>query len=104
MSKDFEINAMKTSSDAIVNVLKSLANPDRLMILCHLAQQELNVSQIEKSTQILQPTLSQQLMMLRKSQVVSTRREGKQIFYSILDPKLKVILNTFYEHYCLPHI
>ena len=104
MSKDFEINAMKTSSDAIVNVLKSLANPDRLMILCHLAQQELNVSQIEKSTQILQPTLSQQLMMLRKNKVVSTRRQGKQIFYSILDPKLKIILNTFYEHYCLPHI
>ena len=100
MQKDLEIEAMKTSANTIVNVLKSLANTDRLMILCHLAKQELNVSQIEQSTQILQPTLSQQLMMLRKSQVVKTRREGKQIFYSILDPKLSVILNTFYEHYC----
>ncbi|HBO72979.1 MAG TPA: transcriptional regulator, partial [Acinetobacter sp.] len=69
-------------------------------ILCHLAKQELNVSQIEELTQIFQPTLSQQLMMLRKSNVVATRREGKQIFYSISDPKLRVVLTTLYENYC----
>lgn len=102
MQKDLEIAAMRESAGTIVNVLKSLANTDRLIILCHLAKQELNVSQIEESTQIFQPTLSQQLMMLRKSKVVSTRRDGKQIFYSILDPKLKIVLNTLYEHYC-PH-
>ncbi|WP_436870554.1 metalloregulator ArsR/SmtB family transcription factor [Acinetobacter courvalinii] len=100
MQKDFEIDAMRESASTIVNVLKSLANTDRLIILCHLAKQELNVSQIEEITQIFQPTLSQQLMMLRKSNAVSTRRDGKQIFYSILDPKLKAILNTLYEHYC----
>ena len=102
MQKDFEIDAMRESAGTIVNVLKSLANTDRLIILCHLAKQELNVSQIEEITQIFQPTLSQQLMMLRKSNAVSTRRDGKQIFYSILDPKLKAILHTLYEHYC-PH-
>lgn len=103
MQKDFKIEAMRESAGTIVNVLKSLANTDRLIILCHLAKQELNVSQIEELTQIFQPTLSQQLMMLRKSNVVSTRRDGKQIFYSILDPKLKIVLNTLYENYC-PHV
>ncbi|AZB90710.1 transcriptional regulator [Acinetobacter pittii] len=81
-------------------MLKSLANTDRLLILCHLAYEELNVSQIEEKTQITQPTLSQQLMMLRKSDVVSTRRDGKQIFYSIKDDNMHSILNTLHQLYC----
>ena len=52
---------MRESADTVVGILKSLANSDRLLILCHLSQQELNVSQIEEITQIHQPTLSQQL-------------------------------------------
>ncbi|ENS4016230.1 helix-turn-helix transcriptional regulator, partial [Acinetobacter baumannii] len=52
-------------------------------------------------TQITQPTLSQQLMMLRKSDVVSTRRDGKQIFYSIKDDKMHSILNMLYQLYCI---
>ncbi|CAG2156686.1 unnamed protein product [Oppiella nova] len=90
MSSDLEIDVMRESAASVVTILKSLANTDRLLILCHLAQEELNVSQIEEKTQINQPTLSQQLMMLRKSDVVSTRRDGKQIYYSIKDQKLMV--------------
>ncbi|WP_032029501.1 metalloregulator ArsR/SmtB family transcription factor [Acinetobacter baumannii] len=87
--------------DLIYYSPKSLANTDRLLILCHLAHEELNVSQIEEKTQITQPTLSQQLMMLRKSDVVSTRRDGKQIFYSIKDDKMHSILNMLYQLYCI---
>lgn len=100
MNTDLEIASMHDSIDIVVTILKSLANTDRLFILCHLAKQELNVSQIEEMTQINQPTLSQQLMMLRKSDVVSTRRDGKQIFYSIKDKKLIQVLNTLYQVYC----
>ena len=100
MNNALEIKAMRDASEQVVTVLKSLANTDRLIILCHLSQQELNVSQIEQITQIHQPTLSQQLMMLRKSDVVSTRRDGKQIFYSIQDEKLVTVLNTLYQLYC----
>ncbi|MEN8426270.1 metalloregulator ArsR/SmtB family transcription factor [Acinetobacter schindleri] len=100
MNTDLEITTMRDSADQVVGILKSLANTDRLIILCHLCQAELNVSQIENLTHIQQPTLSQQLMMLRKSDVVSTRRDGKQIFYSIKDQNLVVILNTLYQLYC----
>ncbi|POU20165.1 transcriptional regulator [Acinetobacter sp. ACNIH3] len=100
MNTDLEITTMRDSADQVVGILKSLANTDRLIILCHLYQAELNVSQIENLTHIQQPTLSQQLMMLRKSDVVSTRRDGKQIFYSIKDQNLVVILNTLYQLYC----
>ena len=98
MSNDLEIDVMRESASSVVTILKSLANTDRLLILCHLAQEELNVSQIEEKTQINQPTLSQQLTMLRKSNVVSTRRDGKQIYYSIKDEKLHIVLNTFSVH------
>ncbi|MGE8683174.1 MAG: ArsR/SmtB family transcription factor [Acinetobacter sp.] len=100
MNTDLEITTMRDSAELVVGVLKSLANTDRLLILCHLAQQELNVSQIEQITDIKQPTLSQQLMMLRKSDVVMTRRDGKQIYYSIKDANLVQVLNTLYQLYC----
>ena len=100
MSDGLEIDVMRDSAETVVTILKSLANTDRLLILCHLSQQELNVSQIEEITQIRQPTLSQQLMMLRKSDVVNTRRAGKQIYYTIKDPKLVEVLSTLYRLYC----
>ncbi|AXY60090.1 metalloregulator ArsR/SmtB family transcription factor [Acinetobacter chinensis] len=100
MSNELEIASMRESAETVVGILKSLANTDRLLILCHLSQQELNVSQIEEITRINQPTLSQQLMMLRKSDVVSTRRDGKQIYYSIKDERLISVLNHLYELYC----
>ena len=99
MNSDLEISNMRDSANVVVGVLKSLANTDRLLILCHLAQMELNVSEIEQITQINQPTLSQQLMMLRKSDVVTTRRDGKQIYYSIKDQNLITVLQTLYELY-----
>ena len=67
MNTGLEITSMRDSAEVVVSILKSLANTDRLLILCHLSQQELNVSQIEEITDIKQPTLSQQLMMLRKT-------------------------------------
>lgn len=100
MSETFKISSMHDSANEVVGILKSLANTDRLLILCHIAKQELNVAQIEQLTEIHQPTLSQQLMMLRKSDVVSTRRDGKQIFYSLKDQNLYTLLNTLYELYC----
>lgn len=101
MSTDvLQIEAMRISADTVVQKLKSIANTDRLLILCHLVHEELNVSQIEEKTHIVQPTLSQQLMILRKSDVVNTRRDGKQIFYSIKDQQLTIILNTLYQLYC----
>lgn len=99
MKDGLQIEEMKNAADSVVGILKSLANTDRLLILCHLAYEELNVSQIEEKTQITQPTLSQQLMMLRKSDVVSTRRDGKQI-YSIKDDNMHSILNTLHQLYC----
>ena len=99
MKNDLEITTMGGSSDLVLCMLKALANNDRLNILCHLTKAELNVSQIEQITGIKQPTLSQQLMILRKSDVVSTRRDGKQIYYTIKDQHMIVLLHTLCQLY-----
>ena len=86
--------------ELVSDCLKVLSNPDRLKILCVLVDGELNVQHIEQRTDIHQPTLSQQLTVLRNSQIVSTRREGKQIFYQFSDIRVLKIMQTLYEVYC----
>lgn len=100
MHESLKISSMRESANDVVAMLKSMANTDRLLILCYIAQQELNVAQIEQYTEIRQPTLSQQLMILRKNDMVTTRREGKQIYYRLKDENLQIILNTLYTLYC----
>lgn len=83
-----------------VTALKVLANTDRLLLLCQLAQGEMCVSDLEEALDIHQPTLSQQLGVLRSEAVVSTRREGKNIFYSVADERLLEMLSVLYRLYC----
>ena len=83
-----------------VGALKVLANQERMLLLCQLAQGEMCVSDLEEQLEIRQPTLSQQLAVLRNEGVVDTRREGKNIFYSVADPALLEILAVLYRLYC----
>ena len=83
-----------------VSVLKLLANEDRLLLLCQLSQGECCVSELEQQLGIRQPTLSQQLGVLRSEDAVNTRREGKNIFYSVADPATLEILAVLYRLYC----
>jgi len=77
-----------------------LANKDRMLLLCQLSQGEMCVSDLEEQLDIRQPTLSQQLGVLRIEGVVSTRRQGKNIFYGVADPALLEILALLHRLYC----
>ena len=79
----FDPAAMHAAASRACGLLKVLANPDRLLLLCQLTQGSHCVSELEAILGIQQPTLSQQLGVLRDEALVTTRREGKQIFYSI---------------------
>ncbi len=91
---------MYAAAAKAAGVLKSMANEDRLLLLCHISQGETSVSEIELALGITQPTLSQQLGVLRRQQLVETRREGKQIFYRVAAPDVLRLLNTLYTLYC----
>lgn len=91
---------LRQAAGQAVGALKVLANEDRLLLLCQLSQGELGVSELEETLDIRQPTLSQQLAVLRTEGVVNTRRDGKRIFYSVADPKVMQVLAVLYDVYC----
>lgn len=92
--------ALAGAAQQAVGMLKLLANEDRLMLLCQLSQGAMCVSELEAALAIRQPTLSQQLGVLRTEGVVSTQREGKNIYYSVADPDALKILSLLYRIYC----
>jgi DNA-binding transcriptional ArsR family regulator len=96
----FELDTMKASAANACRLMKVLTNPDRLMILCQLAQGERCVSELETSLGILQPTLSQQLTVLRHEQLVKTRREGKNIYYQFASPQALAVMEVLYSQFC----
>ena len=91
---------LRRAADQAVGALKLLANVERMLLLCQLAQGEMCVGDLEAQLGIRQPTLSQQLGVLRNEGVVGTRREGRNIFYSVADPDLLEILAVLYRLYC----
>lgn len=91
---------LRQAADEAVGALKLLANPERLLLLCQLSQGEFSVGELEEQLGIHQPTLSQQLGVLRNQGVVATRREGKNIYYSVADPAVLEILAVLYRLYC----
>ena len=82
------------------NFIKALANETRLVVLCALAEGEKNVSELEHLLGVRQPTLSQQLARLRSDDLVSTRRQAKQIYYSISSKEAKLVLGLIFELFC----
>lgn len=80
--------------------LKTLANPHRLIVLCLLANGEKNVSELEARLGIRQPTLSQQLARLREEGIVTTRRQGKEVWYSLHSAEAIAIIRTVHEVFC----
>ncbi|TPG74630.1 ArsR/SmtB family transcription factor [Pseudomonas arsenicoxydans] len=95
-----DIQQLRANADAAGELLKALANPDRLLLLCQLSQGELNVSDLEALSGIQQPTLSQQLAVLRRKKMVETRRMGKQVYYRISSSAALSVIHVLYQHFC----
>ncbi|WP_170285884.1 ArsR/SmtB family transcription factor [Propionivibrio limicola] len=94
------IALMRAAATEATALLFALANENRLLLLCQLSRGETSVSELEELLDIHQPTLSQQLSVLRTEGLVNTRRDGKRIYYSVTDPKVLAILNTLYDLFC----
>jgi len=72
---------------------KALAHPIRIRILDQLRAGEVGVNELSSRLQLEQSTLSQQLAVLRKSNIVTGRKEGQNVFYSISDPAIFRLLD-----------
>lgn len=91
---------MTESAKRASEFLKAVANENRLVILCALAQGEKNVSELEEILGIRQPTLSQQLARLRREDLVKTRRDAKQIFYSLASEEAEELIGLLHKMFC----
>lgn len=96
-----DLQDMQAAAERACELMRVLANPDRLLICCQLSQQEMCVGELESSLGIVQPTLSQQLTVLRNADLVATRREGKNIFYQLTSTSALAVMNTLYQQFCI---
>ncbi|MDH5553158.1 MAG: metalloregulator ArsR/SmtB family transcription factor, partial [Nitrosomonas sp.] len=95
-----DILAISESASAACRMLRVLANEDRLLILCQLSQNDRNVGELKELLGIQQPTLSQQLTVLRTEGLVTTQRKGRYIVYSLASAEAIKIMETLFSLYC----
>ena len=84
------------------DLLKALSHENRLILLCLLSEKERSVGELEEILSLRQAAVSQQLARLRFDGIVSSRREGKTVFYSISDSKVRSVISVLYDLFCDP--
>lgn len=97
---NMDLEKMEQNADRASQLLSAMANPKRLLILCNLVGQELNVGQLAEKVGLGQSPLSQHLSKLRAWGLVTTRRDGQQINYALASEEVHEVLNTLYGLYC----
>lgn len=97
---DGDLDQMVEKATAASNFLKAISHEGRLMILCHLVSGEKSVTELEDLLSARQAAVSQQLSRLRLEGLVTSRREGKAIYYRLADDKPRRILEVVYELFC----
>ena len=99
-SRPRELERVVDNAKRASNFLKALAHESRLVILCILAEGEKSVSELEHELELRQPTVSQQLARLRADGLVSTRRDGKVIYYKLASDEARTIIGAIYDVFC----
>ncbi|MFU8878078.1 MAG: ArsR/SmtB family transcription factor, partial [Wenzhouxiangellaceae bacterium] len=99
---DMTLAEMARHAEDAAQFLKLMANPHRLMVLCHLLEAEMSVSEINRHVPLSQSALSQHLAVLRNSGIVRTRRDQQTIYYSLANPGVQAIIGELYEQFCKP--
>ncbi len=95
-----DLAKMKERVPEVAELLRFMATPSRLLLLCQLAQGEMTVGGLEDATGIRQPALSQQLAELRQRKLVATRRESRSIIYRMADPRVAALLGAMHGIFC----
>jgi len=95
-----QVARLHGSAVRVTDLLKAMANPSRLMILCQLAEGEKSVGEMESVIGLSQSGLSQHLAVLRKKRIVATRREAQSIYYSLASKEVEEIMAALYRVFC----
>ena len=93
---------MAMAADHAAELLKSLANRHRLLIVCQLIEKERSVGELTAFLGIRDSTVSQHLAVLRREGIVSARRDGQTIWYSIGSASARSVVESLYRSFCAP--
>lgn len=93
---------MQEQAEAASDLLKAMANPQRLRVLCLLIEREMSVGEINALVDLSQSALSQHLAVLREKNLVSTRREAQTVYYAVSDGLVHDIIETLHAAFCSP--
>jgi len=88
------------NAEQVSELIKLMAHKDRMVVLCLLSQGEMGVSELREFTQLSQSAFSQHLAVLRKNELVKIRKESQQVFYSLADGRVGIILKALQEAFC----
>ncbi|MBE7216542.1 metalloregulator ArsR/SmtB family transcription factor [Shewanella benthica] len=100
MQNNIDVNAMVTNAENAAKWLKAIANPNRLMILCLLLDNELSVTQLNETVPLSQSALSQHLAVLRTQDLVSTRKSSQVVYYSLKNEQVSEIISIMHKQFC----
>ncbi len=95
-----ELHGLMQKARKAAEFLKALANENRLLILCTLAERERSVTELEELLELSQAAVSQQLARLRLEGLVETRRDGRLIYYSLADEPTRRFIQAIYDKFC----
>lgn len=94
------IDDMAASADRVAGFLKGLGNPQRLLVLCLLADGERSVSELMALTGVAQTSMSQHLARLREEGIVAARRDHRSLYYRIDHPAVLELVQLLHRHFC----
>ncbi|WP_206485215.1 metalloregulator ArsR/SmtB family transcription factor [Thalassotalea sp. G2M2-11] len=102
MSKNTEIDIaeMRNNAGQAADLLKAMSNENRLLILCHLGEKELSVTELNQFVDLSQSSLSQHLARLRNDGLVKTRRVSQTIYYSIANHSVVRLIAFLQDEFC----
>ena len=91
---------MQENAADVAQLLKLLANRNRLLVLCALVNREHTAGELEELTGLSQPAVSQHLARLRNAEIVATRKDAQRVIYSLAEPNVRAVIENLHAIYC----
>lgn len=91
---------MKKNAEEVAELLRVMAHPERLMVLCQLTQSEMGVGQLQQGSTLSQSAFSQHLTVLRKHGIIQARKESQQVFYRLADSRITALIQSLQNVFC----
>lgn len=96
-----DVTKMRCHADEVAELLKTMAHPERLMVLCQLSKGEVPVRELQESSRLGQSAFSQHMAVLKTHKLVTYRKEAQQVFYSLADKRARQVIEALQKICCM---